>query len=339
MHLWVPFMPRWDDNSYVTLHKNCVGYEMQKTWCCTAFWVKESKRAAGDGACKSPAYVQSGLCNPPLIFTAVHIFAWSCSKWNYSFLISCLLLFTYLWASLWTFPDNLLFRISEQSPNGSCWSKCQSAAWDTFGASQPKGSPWQELSISSGACPGEALPEFNERSRCRTSQSQQNLPAACNCCYAFCHWVGESDNLRWRKWQCPHQGGSLEHDMPSVWVASCQTQWAEPQQPPPAPGQLRQPEAAQAQVTTAGNASCPADKRYHFNYTNSSSRAAAGIILGSHGLRLKHHLITLMNCSLTLCLTLSSQRELPAQHLLSQRTHGRARSSHLSLTAAPVVLP
>lgn len=222
----------------------------------------------------------------------------------------------------------LLFRTSEHSPNGSCRSKCQSAAWDTFGASQPKGSPWQELSISSG----EALPGFNERSRGRTSQSQKNLPAVCNRCYTFCHWVGESANLRWRKWQCPHQGGSLEHDMPSVWGFM-------PNPVSRATAASTSPRSAQAQVTTAGNASCPADKWYHFNYTNSSSRAAAEIILGSHGLRLKHHLITLMNCCLTLCLTLSSQRELPVQHLLSQRTHGRARSSHLLINCSSSCAP
>lgn len=91
--------------------------------------------------------------------------------------------------------------------------------WGSQGSpssSQPKGSPWQEPSMSSGACPGEALLGFNGKTRCRTGQSQPNLPAVCNWCCAFFHWVSESYNLRWRKLQCPHQGGSLEHDMSPV---------------------------------------------------------------------------------------------------------------------------
>lgn len=124
------------------------------------------------------------------------------------------------------------------------------------------------------------------------------------------------------------------------WSTTCPLcEWFVPNPVSRATAASTSPRSAQAQVTTAGNASCPADKWYHFNYTNSSSRAAAEIILGSHGLRLKHHLITLMNCCLTLCLTLSSQRELPAQHLLSQRTHGRARSSHLLINCSSSCAP
>lgn len=95
-----------------------------------------------------------------------------------------------------------------------------------------------------------------------------------------------------------------------------------------------------AQVTTAGNASCPTGTRPAASDTTTlitsiaSSSAAAEIMRGSHGLGLKHHLITPTNCSLTLCLTLTSQRELPAQHLLSQWTHCRARSSHLLINCS-----
>lgn len=139
----------------------------------------------------------------------------------------------------------------------------------------------------------------------------------------------------------PHHGGSPEHDMAPVGVPSC---WkpasratAASASPQPSSGSQRQ---HKARVTTAGNASRPADTRPAASDTNTvitptaSSRGAAEITEGSHGLGLKHCLITLTNCSLTLCLTLTSRRELPAQHLLLQRAHCGARSSHLLINCS-----
>lgn len=79
--------------------ESTLGCEMQKLWCCRAFWAKESKRPTGDGACKSPAvksvqstsdfYSNSVIC---MLMEQMPIF------W---------LLFTYLWGNLWTFLVNL----------------------------------------------------------------------------------------------------------------------------------------------------------------------------------------------------------------------------------------
>lgn len=101
----------------------------------------------------------------------------------------------------------------------------------------------------------------------------------------------------------------------------------------------------EAQVTSAGNASCPADTRPATSDTITlitliaSVRAAGEITGGSCGLGLKHFLIKLMNCSLTLRLSLTSQRELSPHRLLSQQTCCRARSSHLLINCSSCCSP
>lgn len=298
------------------------------------------------------SHLLSSLWNLPLIFTAILLFQWSCTKWNYSFLILfgyflriCEQVFGFSWITYALFRN---LSIPLMVPVGQSANQLPALPaqhlghiWGSQGSptsSQPKGSPWQEPSMSTGACPGEAVLGFNEG---RTGQSQHNLPAVCNWCCTFFNWVSESYNLRWRKWQCLHQGRSLEYDMPPVWVALSQNPASRATaaftSPQFSSGSHRQ---CKAQVTTAGNASCPTGTRPAASDTTTlitpiaSSRAAAEIMGGSHGLGLKHHLITPTNCSLTLCLTLTSQRELPAQHLLSQRTRCQARSSHLLINCS-----
>lgn len=137
------------------------GYKMQKTWCCTEFWAKVLKVQL---EMEHATHLLASLSNPPPIFTAVVLFAWSCSKWNYSFLIPFWLPFTYLWANLWTLLDNLsaiqniwaLFL----NHNGSCWSQCQSSACFTCPAPGTRlGQPGEPHLVPvhreplAGACP------------------------------------------------------------------------------------------------------------------------------------------------------------------------------------------
>lgn len=124
--------------------------------------------------------------------------------------------------------------------------------------------------MSSGAWPGEALRGLRREPGAGRVQANTTSLFATGVVLPFTGWVKvrtEVDEItvspsRW----------VMEHDMSPVWVASCQTQRAEPQQPPAA--QLRQAEAAQGtgqrcwkHLLSHWHQACC--KWYnHFNYTN-----------------------------------------------------------------------
>lgn len=146
--------------------------------------------------------------------------------------------------------------------------------------------------------------------------------------------------------ECPHQVGSPEHKTAYLTSFGTETQHKASHQLSTgcqfsSGGQRHR----KAQVTSAGNASCPTDTRPATSDTITlitliaSIRAAGEITEGNRGLGLKHFLIKLMNCSLTLCLSLTSQRELPARCLLSQWTRCRAGSSHLLINCSSCCSP
>lgn len=200
-------------------------------------------------------------------------------------------------------------------------------------SSQPKGSPWQEPSMSSG----EELLGFNERARGRMGQSQTQ-PSCCLATGVGISFTGWVEDITW--------GGGNSSVLIRVghWSTTCplcewlcpKTQRAEPQQPPPAPSPAQAAtDSTRHRSPLLGMPPVPLAPGLlqviqHFNYINCIKQSCCW----NHGLGLKHHLITPTNCSLTLCLTLTSQRELPAQHLLSQQTHCQARSSHLLINCS-----
>lgn len=105
------------------------------------------------------SHLLSSLCNLPLIFTAIVLFVWSCSKFSYSFLISfwpilhiCEQVFGLSWITY------VLFRISEHSTNSSCWSKCPTAACSACPAPGTYLGQPGELHPSPKGAPGRSLP-------------------------------------------------------------------------------------------------------------------------------------------------------------------------------------
>lgn len=152
--------------------------------------------------------------------------------------------------------------------------------------------------------------EVNKSARWRTGQHQLNLPGCWWLAFLlFLHWVREGFNPRRSKWQSVFI--KTGHQSTERCLFSCLCDWKPASGVASAfrglSGQLRQSKHRETQVTSAGNASCPADTVPPTSDTITlitliaSIRAAGEITRRSHGLELKHFLINLMYCSLFLC--------------------------------------